>query len=261
MEKYIITKTQQYITKIISVIKGKILKNTPLNVNGRKSDGLVFVLSGTCYYLTDDKREFTAKAGDVIYLANNSFYSLKTGEEDYTFIYCDFNFADEYKNQSELYNFLEPNQIKHIFNKLHQCFISKNNGWLANCLSYLYKIYSIIIENHNKTYVRGTWKEKIEWAHEQIKDNHNLNVNELAKTLSISQVYFRKLFKNVYNICPKEYIILCKVEHAKTLMQYPFISIEECALESGFSSVQYFCRAFKNTVGISPAQYRKKLNQ
>jgi AraC-like DNA-binding protein len=41
-------------------------------------------------------------------------------------------------------------------------------------------------------------------------------------------------------------------------MEYPFLSLEECAIDSGFSSVQYFCRVFKKVMSITPAQYRRK---
>ena len=44
-------------------------------------------------------------------------------------------------------------------------------------------------------------------------------------------------------------------------MNYTFLTLEECALQSGFSSLQHFCKTFKSVYGISPGKYRKeKLN-
>lgn len=42
-------------------------------------------------------------------------------------------------------------------------------------------------------------------------------------------------------------------------MKYPFLSLEECALQSGFSSLQYFCRVFKKEFNISLGRFREKL--
>ena len=48
------------------------------------------------------------------------------------------------------------------------------------------------------------------------------------------------------------------VKKAKELLEYPFMSTEECARQSGFLSLEYFCREFKKATGITPAEYRKK---
>ena len=82
---------------------------------------------------------------------------------------------------------------------------------------------------------------------------------DLAEKIGISEVYLRKLFKAQYGITPSNYLISVRLENAKKLMRYPFITLEECALQSGFSSLQYFCRLFKKETGISPGKYRKKL--
>lgn len=42
------------------------------------------------------------------------------------------------------------------------------------------------------------------------------------------------------------------------MINYPFLTLEECALQSGFSTVQYFTRCFKKATGPTPAAYRKE---
>lgn len=97
------------------------------------------------------------------------------------------------------------------------------------------------------------------WAGQYVKDNCNVTVLELAEKLGVTEVYFRKLFRSVYNKSPSQYIIFQRIERAKSLMEYPFLSIEDCAERSGFSSVQYFGRAFKKVTGVTPARFRKQL--
>jgi len=52
---------------------------------------------------------------------------------------------------------------------------------------------------------------------------------------------------------------LVRMEKAKQFMSYPFITLEECAKRCGFSSQQYFCRVFKKNIGMTPAEYKKRI--
>ena len=84
-------------------------------------------------------------------------------------------------------------------------------------------------------------------------------VASVAEEIGISEVYLRKLFRAQFGISPSKYLILVRLENAKALMKYPFLNLEECALQSGFSSLQYFCRLFKKETGISPGKYKNGL--
>ena len=75
----------------------------------------------------------------------------------------------------------------------------------------------------------------------------------------MSEVYFRKLFKNEYGQSPSQYMAAVRLRKAIELMRYPFMYVEECAVQSGFSSQQYFSRVFKKNIGDTPAHYRKKI--
>lgn len=253
-----ITKAQLYIVSLNDIIKGKIAPNTRFIVNGRKQDGFIYITSGNCRYIFEDGKSFIAEKGNVIYLANNSFYNMKTGDSEYSFVYCDFKFSDNNNKDSTIFKFKDPDIILRLFEKLYRTFIEKHKSWHTRCLLIVYNIYTNILENSEFTYVRQSWRDKVEWAHQYIKNNPNVNINEIAKKLNISEVYFRKLFKSIFNASPSEYITFSKIERAKTLMEYPFLSLEECAIDSGFSSVQYFCRVFKKVMSITPAQYRRK---
>ena len=63
----------------------------------------------------------------------------------------------------------------------------------------------------------------------------SLSVSFLAQKADISETYFRNLFKQQYNLSPSQYIINVRLQKAKSLMSYPFLTLEDCALQSGFS--------------------------
>jgi transcriptional regulator GlxA family with amidase domain len=49
-----------------------------------------------------------------------------------------------------------------------------------------------------------------------------------------------------------------RIERAKTLLRRSEKSITEIAYETGFGSIHYFSRYFKESVGITPNEYRTK---
>ena len=108
------------------------------------------------------------------------------------------------------------------------------------------KSYSTLAFNCIKDFIDSDYK------------NPALCVNGLAQMAGISEVYLRKIFKMQYGISPSQYITNVRINKAKEFMKYPLLSLEECALQSGFSSLQYFSRVFKKTMGTTPFKYRNK---
>jgi len=54
-----------------------------------------------------------------------------------------------------------------------------------------------------------------------------------------------------------EYILKTRIVLAKNDLLKTNLSITEISEQNGFSSVSYFCRAFKEEEKLSPLQYRK----
>jgi len=256
-----ITENYLYIYLLKNILKGSIMPNVKTRTDGRKSDGFVYILSGNCAYCTSDGDHFTASSGDLLYLADRAVYDMHIGsEETYSFIFCDFLFSGDKPRKSGVYKLDKSAGIGDVFKTLYNTFSKKNKGWHAQCLAYLYKIYAAVIAHAQSDYIGKNNKEKMASAKQYIQENENVTVEELSKKLGMSNVYFRKLFRASFGIAPSQYIIFQRIERAKALMEYSFLSLEECALQSGFSSVQYFSRAFKKVTGIPPATYRKNHN-
>lgn len=257
MEKTDIAKNNLYFKKLIKVISSEINNNSkPLSVVSRHSDAFIYILSGSCTYKFDDGSEFTVNKGDIFYLAYRSDYTMYIHTKDYRFIFCDFEFNDDSLKKSDMYTPSSSSYAENLFIKLLQ---QKNS--FAEAMATLYSIYGIIITTSNKVYINSFSKNKINEAKKYIDENFKddaLSVSFLAKRAGMSEVYFRNLFKSQYHFSPSQYIIAVRLKNAKELMKYPFLSLEECALQSGFSSLQYFCRVFKKNAGITPAKYRTK---
>lgn len=253
-----ITREGLYIGRVHNVISTSNRRHhRNLRVASRHSDAFVYIISGSCRYTFSDGREFRAEAGDVLYLAYCADYTMYIESSDYRFIFCDFEFADLSERMSCVYSPEDASYAYGLFKEL-----MKRKGRFADTLSVLYRIYALLcecaLERRTEDSVSLKIKKAREYVDEHYRDNE-LSVSLLSEMAGMSEVYFRALFKRQYHTSPSQYIIEVRLDRARELMNYPFLTLEECARQSGFSSLQYFCRVFKRHTGKTPAEYRAEV--
>lgn len=87
--------------------------------------------------------------------------------------------------------------------------------------------------------------------------NPTLRIEQMASMLSTNRTYITRAFRLKFQSSFTEVMNHYRVEHAKEIMrENPKKRIEEVALESGFSSSNFFGRTFKQVVGVTPSQWR-----
>ena len=262
MDKTNILHKNLCIGRIISVIKS----NNPhhhklISVNGRHSDAFVYVISGSCSYRFDDGAKFEANTGDAFYLPYKSVYTMFIQSEDYKFIFCDFEFVEEGARGAAFCPCGNAN-IEPLFSRLLNLYTTPAADTYTECMSTLYSIYGSIRQNNSRAYLSKSKKDVMAAARRYIDEHFaspELSVSILAERVGVSEVYFRRLFKSQYGVSPIKYITAVRLKQATRLMKYPFLTLDECATQSGFSSLQYFSRIFKQEIGISPGRYRQDL--
>lgn len=138
----------------------------------------------------------------------------------------------------------------------------KKNNYLLKCKALFYEILSEIktdeILSYTPSYIKNTLEPAINYINDHL-DDVDISIDSLAKLCDVSSVYFRKLFYKKYNIPPIKYLIKTRVNKAKELLLYEYISISEIANLTGFSSVYTFSKTFKKTTGITPSEYKKMI--
>lgn len=249
-----------YIKSICSVQRGSIgARKRPTPKNGRHSDALVYILSGECDYSFSDGEFFHAVAGDIIYLANGARYSMSIGDSAYSFIFCDFFFDSDDERRSGRYPTRNASDAENLFRRLCTAYGANTPDARLRSMSILYEIYAVLCLTESVPTCEH--EQKIFDAVEYIETSYTdpqISVSEIAHRANMSEVYFRKLFKKLKLVSPSQYITSLRIKSAKSLLRLGFMSLEECALQSGFSSVQYFCRVFKKSTGLTPSQYREQ---
>jgi AraC-like DNA-binding protein len=83
-------------------------------------------------------------------------------------------------------------------------------------------------------------------------------IEGLAHDVILSPERFTTLYKKFFNSTPISDLIDAKILAAKRILSYSLKSINETALECGFSDLHYFSRIFKRRTGYSPAEFRKR---
>ena len=82
-----------------------------------------------------------------------------------------------------------------------------------------------------------------------------LSIEQLAEIAHMSEVYFRKLFKEEFGVSPKKYIVDLRIKYAAELISSGYYSLSEVCAMAGFTDYKHFSVTFKEKLGCSPSQY------
>lgn len=99
-------------------------------------------------------------------------------------------------------------------------------------------------------------KETINYINNNVCEK--IEINELAKITKWKVHHFIRVFTKYLGVTPYQYILLRKIEKAKTLLLDESIPISSIAYELSFLSNSNFINAFKKNTGTTPELYRNK---
>lgn len=83
-----------------------------------------------------------------------------------------------------------------------------------------------------------------------------IQIEELAEIAVLSVFYYQRLFTRLVKTSVRDYIKLRRLAKSLTMLRDKENRIIDIAMEYGFGSHVTFTRAFKETYGITPSQYR-----
>ena len=96
-----------------------------------------------------------------------------------------------------------------------------------------------------------------------LKNNvyQNVTLKDLCQKFYMGKTQLCKIFSSYAEKGPIEYFLDLKIEESKRLLCQEKHSISKISDLLGYSSIHAFSRAFKNAVGLSPNEYRKKYKE
>ena len=91
-----------------------------------------------------------------------------------------------------------------------------------------------------------------------LRENYSRQIDfaAVAEAQAVSAPYLSRLFHEYAGVSPSRYLTGYRMEQAKKLLRDSRLSIGEFAERVGYPDPFHFSKTFKNTVGVSPSQFR-----
>lgn len=87
----------------------------------------------------------------------------------------------------------------------------------------------------------------------------SLSYAEIAALAGVHPATLSKVFPTYFHCTVGEYARKVKIDKSLPLLSKKALSVEEVAFQCGFYDASHFVRTFKELVGYTPTEYRKKL--
>ena len=222
-------------------------------------DMLLYLNNCDGEYTLKNGEKISAKAGNLVYIPINSEYSVKfTNHPDVSASTVGINFYLYDENNEP---FVMSREIT-VFSHLDcQYIIDKINDaselpvpCYGRMKAGVYEIISILSEKQKIGKRFRIIEEGIRYM--ETDPLQELSVGEVAELCNVSEIYFRKLFKEYSGMPPAEYRLKTKLEKAKIHLEYDNLSISEISDTLNFTSPAYFCKQFKAYTGMTPLEYK-----
>lgn len=86
----------------------------------------------------------------------------------------------------------------------------------------------------------------------------NLSLNTISQHFSTSPNVLARIFKPLAGKPVFQYITQVRLKHAEELLLHSSLTNKEIALACGFENTSYFYSLFKQELGLTPSEYRKR---
>ena len=223
-----------------------------VNVENRAYFGLSFSEGGSIAYSHQGKVT-VSDSGHAILLPQGESYHLSCSESG---LFPVINFtcsADPDIHEILSFSLRSPERYLKEYRKLRELYFYQKDR--AGCMSILYGLLSDLAAEERSG--RDILSPAMDYLHSHLSDA-DLSNQVLADCVGISEVYFRRLFRQACGVTPKQYILDLRLRLARRLLTETRDAVGDIAAKCGFSSVYHFSRSFRQTTGCTPTEYRRK---
>ena len=106
--------------------------------------------------------------------------------------------------------------------------------------------------------LRKTEEVQLQLLMEQhFKDD--LSIDQFAFLANKSVSTFKRHFRKVFDMSPKNWVKSRRIEEARGLLANPDYDVQQVGFDSGFENAAHFVKSFKDQLGLTPGEYRNRL--
>lgn len=247
---------------------------------------LIYVTSGTINLGVND-RPYTLSAGELVLINGGDIHYVlaSPGSERIVFQLDPIFFANldtDHLNIQELFRLLEPfspdwqpGQEAFVRNLLMECYQEESQqmpGYQfkikANLLELLVYFLRVVpkregeVKNSEATQNQDVL-EKLDQVFTYVEEHYRekIKLTEVAQLIGYSDFYFTKFFKRNTGKTFITFLNDYRIDKAKWLLINSTANVSEIITQIGLENDKTFYRLFKQSMGMAPLTYRKKMKQ
>ena len=193
---------------------------------------------------------------DVTFVPMGFGYNIKSHTDEMLTV---IHFKADFKNTPKITNLnsADPDVFITLFDKLLTTWNTKPRGFVyrmdALFLSILEQIerQTLALSNDSADFLV---RQAVEIMHLRLS-SPDLSIEGLAKEAGYSVSYFRRIFLEKMGVSPKEHLTSLRIQHAISLLESGYYSVERTAELSGYSSSKHFATVFRSVTGRTPKSF------
>lgn len=122
----------------------------------------------------------------------------------------------------------------------------------------LEKMWGVIFDaiDEDRCYAVSDEQRVLNYVDRNVKEG--IGLNEAAEYANMSSSYFSKFFKRITGVNFITYMMDGKINAAKDMLADTDMPVINIAYELSYSETNYFGKAFKKKVGLTPTEYREQ---
>gem|GEM_PF-365359 len=225
----------------------------------------IFALSGEAVvYL--DKESFAYGTGRVIHCAPGKRFNATNSQEKPAALF-ELSYHHDGANADYMHcpYELEIGVNPRLFSTLRQLVELRDRPNAQATLQVKTLVYSVLSEMFSSAQsIRQTDAHSVAadakvYVEQHYMESHSLC--ELGGRYGMSGKYFSDVFKRHTGVSPIDYLIACRLEQARRLLEATECNVKEIGKSVGYEDAHYFRRQFKRKFGASPSEWREHIFQ
>ena len=230
-------------------------ENVDRHNTGRSFDAISFRFSADTDLVTEKSTQHVSD-NYVCFVPKNTSYDRIAAHDTLIAVNC---IVHNYSaDDIECFLPRKPGNLARLFYEIRNCWNKQEVGYMHTCTALLYQIFAeCCVQSVTNTQSDSKIRNSVNYIHSNYTKS-DLSIQKIAAESYMSEVYFRKLFREEFGTSPQKYIIGLRIQKAIELIRIGDYSLKEIAFMSGYSNYKYFSTEFKRSTGLSPSDYIKE---
>ena len=230
---------------------------------------LFFIVLEGAGSLLYDGREYSLHQGDCVFIDCTHAYTHRTEKDLWSLQWIHFHgpeVQEIYRKYGErggqpAFHPKEAAAFIRLLNDIHSTAASTDYIRDMHINEQIASLLTLCMEESRWPEENTTAKKR---SLDEVKayiDHHyaeKITLEDLSSRFFINRFYLARIFHEKYGITVNAYIRQVRLTHAKELLRFSDLSLEEISIRCGFGNGAYLSRSFRKAEGIPPLEYRRQ---